>query len=123
MSRYLAEHGTDLHHRLGIHSPWWLPGPVEDRMVERLLQRSQQVLDDMAAHPDHPLRQQLDAGLVKLAEDLQTSEELRRRGEELKAELLGPTADPGLRRHRVAAISRSSCGRRPPNPARSCGPG
>jgi uncharacterized membrane-anchored protein YjiN (DUF445 family) len=89
LSRYLSDHGSDLHRRLGIHSPWWLPGRIEEHMVERLLQRSRQVLDDMAAHPDHPLRHQIDAGLVKLAEDLQTSEELRRRGEELKAELLG----------------------------------
>ena len=43
----------------------------------------------MAAHPDHPLRQQLEAGLEKLAVDLQTSDDLRRRGEEIKAELLG----------------------------------
>ena len=89
LSRYLAEHGNDLHHRLGLEPPWWLPGPVEDRLVASFLQRSEQVLDDMATHPDHPLRQQLDAGLEKLAADLQTSEDMRRRGEEIKAELLG----------------------------------
>jgi uncharacterized membrane-anchored protein YjiN (DUF445 family) len=89
LSRYLAEHGSELHHRLGFDSPWWLPGPLEDRLVAGLLQRSRQLLDDMADHPDHPLRQQIDAGLEKLAADLQTSEDLRRRGEEMKAELLG----------------------------------
>jgi uncharacterized membrane-anchored protein YjiN (DUF445 family) len=89
LSRYLAEHGSELHHRLGVDSPWWLPGPLEDRLVASLIQRSRQVLDDMAADPDHPLRQQLDEGLEKLAVDLQTSSELRSRGEEVKAELLG----------------------------------
>ena len=89
VSRYLAEHGSELHHRLGVDSPWWLPGPLEDRLVASLLQRSGQVLDDMAAHPDHPLRLQLDSGLEKLAIDLQTSAELRSRGEEVKAELIG----------------------------------
>jgi uncharacterized membrane-anchored protein YjiN (DUF445 family) len=88
LSRYLGEHGADLHHRLGIESPWWLPGPVEERMVERLLLRTQQLLGDMADHPSHPLRQQLDAGLVKLAQDLQTSGEMRARGEAIKADLL-----------------------------------
>jgi uncharacterized membrane-anchored protein YjiN (DUF445 family) len=94
LSRYLGEHGTDLHHRLGVHSPWWLPGPIEDRMVERLLLRTRQVLDDMATYPSHPLRQQLDTGLTKLAVDLQTSAELRARGETLKADLL---AQPQVR--------------------------
>ena len=94
LSRYLRQHGTELHERLGVYSPWWLPGPIQDRLVERLLYRTEQVLDAMATQPDHPLRQQLEAGLQKLAEDLQTSEEYRRRGEELKAELL---AQPQIR--------------------------
>jgi uncharacterized membrane-anchored protein YjiN (DUF445 family) len=94
LSRYLREHGAELHERLGVYSPWWLPGPIQDRLVERLLHRSEQVLDAMASEPDHPLRQQLEAGLQKLAENLQTSEEYRRRGEELKAELL---AQPQIR--------------------------
>jgi uncharacterized membrane-anchored protein YjiN (DUF445 family) len=89
LSRYLGEHGGELHERLGAYSPWWLPGPIGDRLVDRLLRRSEQVLDAMAADPNHPLRQQLEAGLQKLAEDLQTSPDLRRRGEELKKELLG----------------------------------
>jgi uncharacterized membrane-anchored protein YjiN (DUF445 family) len=89
LSSYLGTHGSDLHRRLGSSSPWWLPGPVEDRLFERLLQRTRKVLDEMAQHPDHPLRQQLEVGLMKFAEDLQTSDELRQRGEELKAELLG----------------------------------
>lgn len=89
LSGYLTQHGSDLHRRLGVHSPWWLPGPVEERMVERLLLRSRQVLDDMATHRNHPLRHQLEAGLAKFAEDLQTSPELRQRGEQIKTELLG----------------------------------
>ena len=88
LSRYLEEHGPELHLRLGMRSPWWLPGPLSSRMVERLIKRSQAVIDDMARDRDHPLRQQLDAGLTKLAEQLQTDERLRRRGEELKAEML-----------------------------------
>src|SRR5262249_19194991 len=49
--------------------------------------------------PHHPLRQQLDAGLEKLAEDLQTSEDMRRRGEEFKRELL---SQPQVRRFAAA---------------------
>jgi uncharacterized membrane-anchored protein YjiN (DUF445 family) len=88
LSRYLGEHGPDLHHRLGNRSPWWLPGAVEERIFDRLIRRSTEVLAEMAADRAHPLRLQFDDGLVSLARDLQTSAELRRRGEELKAELL-----------------------------------
>jgi uncharacterized membrane-anchored protein YjiN (DUF445 family) len=89
LAHYLDEHGTELHARLGAQSPWWLPGPIEGRVVNRLVERSQHVLADMAADRDHPLRRQLDGAMAKLAADLQTSPEVRARGEELKAELLG----------------------------------
>ncbi|MDQ6840162.1 MAG: DUF445 domain-containing protein [Actinomycetota bacterium] len=89
LSRYLETHGAELHRRLGRRSPWWLPGPVETRVVNRFIERSQAVLAEMAADRAHPLRTQIDQGLVSLAADLQTSPELRRRGQELIVELLG----------------------------------
>ncbi|MGH8918387.1 MAG: DUF445 domain-containing protein, partial [Actinomycetes bacterium] len=89
VSRYLDHHGTELPQRLGVHAPWWLPGPVETRMVDRLLRRSRDVLAEMAADRRHPMRQQLETGLLRLADDLQHSPEMRDRGEELKAELVG----------------------------------
>jgi uncharacterized membrane-anchored protein YjiN (DUF445 family) len=88
LSRYLHQHGAELHERLGVYSPWWLPDRLGNRMVGRLLARTQMVVDEMARDRDHPLRHQLDAGLVKLSQDLQTSNEMRVRGERLKAEIL-----------------------------------
>jgi len=92
LSQSVRTHGPELHERLGVYSPWWLPGPISDHMVNRLLERTSIVLDDMARYREHPLRQQLDAGLVKLADQLQTDEEMRRRGEEFKAEILSTPA-------------------------------
>ena len=89
LSRYLDQHGQELRERLGVESPWWLPAPVEDRIVDRLLRQGRQVLADMAANREHPLRLQLDAGLSRLAAELQTSDDMLRRGEALKADLLG----------------------------------
>jgi uncharacterized membrane-anchored protein YjiN (DUF445 family) len=94
LSRYIATHGKDIHRRLGAQSPWWLPGPLTDRMVARLLARSEVVLADMAANRHHPVRRQLSDGLVNLAQQLQDDPEMRRRGEELKAEFL---AQPTVR--------------------------
>jgi len=94
LARSVRLHGPELHERLGVYSPWWLPGPISDRMVARLLERTSTVLYDMAVNRHHPLRQQLDAGLEKLAEQLQTDEVMRRRGEEFKAEIL---SEPTIR--------------------------
>jgi uncharacterized membrane-anchored protein YjiN (DUF445 family) len=94
LSHYVRDHGAEMHERLGMRSPWWLPGPVSSRLVDRLLVRTESMLEDMAHDRDHPLREQLKAGLVKMAERLQTDESLRQRGEELKAEFL---AQPTVR--------------------------
>jgi uncharacterized membrane-anchored protein YjiN (DUF445 family) len=88
LSLYLRRHGAELHQRLGVYSPWWLPGPIGNRMVGRLLLRTQVVIDEMARNRNHPLRHQLDTGLVKVAQDLQSSAEMRERGEKLKSELV-----------------------------------
>jgi uncharacterized membrane-anchored protein YjiN (DUF445 family) len=89
LARYLADHGPLLHERLGLNSPWWLPGSVENRMFDRLLGQAITVLDAMAQDRNHPLRVQVDEALDRFADDLQHSERLRARGEELKAEVLG----------------------------------
>ena len=99
LSNYLRDHGAELHARLGIRSPWWLPGPLSRGMVQRLIARSQSVLSDMAHDRDHPLRQQVREGLARVAEQLQTDSDLRRRGEEVKAELL---AEPTVREFAAA---------------------
>ena len=88
LAHYIATHGTELHRRLGNQSPWWIPGPVSDRMVVRLLKRTETVLTAMAADRRHPLRRQLDDALVNLSLQLQTDSAMRRRGEEVKAEFL-----------------------------------
>jgi uncharacterized membrane-anchored protein YjiN (DUF445 family) len=88
LDRYLGEHGNELRDRIGPESPWWLPGAVEDRIFERLLDGARVVLRQMATDPHHQLRQALDQHLARLADDLQHSPELAARGEALKRELL-----------------------------------
>jgi uncharacterized membrane-anchored protein YjiN (DUF445 family) len=88
LSRYLDEHHDELRRRLGDQSPWWLPGAVEDRIFERLLDGAQAVLDEMIHDRRHQLRQEFEQRLTSLASELETSPDLRRRGEDLKRELL-----------------------------------
>jgi uncharacterized membrane-anchored protein YjiN (DUF445 family) len=88
LDRYLDEHRDDLHERLAQESPWWLPGAVEDRIFDRLLDGARAVLREMATNKDSHLRRQLEDKLVQLAVDLETNPTLLARGEELKHELL-----------------------------------
>ncbi|MDQ2650409.1 MAG: DUF445 domain-containing protein [Actinomycetota bacterium] len=88
LDHYLDEHREDLRARFEAKAPWWLPGAVEDRIFERLLDGARAVLDDMVTDHDHDLRRQLDDRIDQLADDLQHSPVLRARGEELARELL-----------------------------------
>ncbi len=92
--RYLGAHGAELRAQLGARSPWWLPGAVEDRIFDRLLDGARAVLQDMAGDRGHDLRRQFDTRLRLLAAELETSMDLLERGEQFKHDLL---AQPQVR--------------------------
>ena len=94
LDRFLEEHRDTLRQRFGRKSPWWMPGAVENRIFDRLLDGARTLFREMAADRDHELRRQFTARLGKLAVELETSPELRERGEQLKHEIL---AQPELR--------------------------
>src|SRR5688500_20390271 len=88
LDRYLVANRDELQARFRDQSPWWLPGAVEDRIFERLLDGVRAVLDDMANDRGHGLRRQLDARILRFVEDLQTSPALRSRGVQLTRDML-----------------------------------
>ena len=102
LDRYLDEHRDDLRARFRDQAPWWLPGAVEDRIFERLLDGVRLVLDDMANDRGHGMRRQLDQRILHFVEELQTNPRLRERGEQLTRDLL---ARPELRAWVAAAWS------------------
>ena len=69
-------------------SPWWLPGFVDDRILKKMLERIEHQLFEMALDQDHPLRDQFNQWVQKLAHDLKHSPEHRRMGEDFKQQLL-----------------------------------
>jgi len=68
-------------------SPWWMPGFVDDKIVVQLLDRIETVLLEMSLDPDHPMRGEFNQWMVNWAEELQTSAQYRRWGQELKQDL------------------------------------
>jgi uncharacterized membrane-anchored protein YjiN (DUF445 family) len=87
--RYLADHYAELRELFQDESPRWVPPAVYRRVFDRLYNRLRHRLAEMAADPHNQTRRQFDAWLASLPDRLETSPELRERGERLKREVLG----------------------------------
>ena len=87
--RYLASHYAELRERFEGEAPRWLPEAVYRLAYDRLHARLRQRLAAMAADPHDETRHQFEEWLAGLPGRLETSPELRERGERLKREVLG----------------------------------
>jgi uncharacterized membrane-anchored protein YjiN (DUF445 family) len=86
--RYLGDHSAELREMFEGEAPRWVPDAVYRRVFDRLYQRLRQRLAAMAADPDDQSRRQFDAWLAGLPDRLETSPELRERGEQIKRDVL-----------------------------------
>jgi len=89
--RYLADHHEELRERFESEAPRWVPDMVYGRAFDRLYTRLRERLPEMAANPDDETRRQFEEWIAGLPERLQTSPELRERGERIKHDVLGST--------------------------------
>jgi uncharacterized membrane-anchored protein YjiN (DUF445 family) len=87
--RYLADHHDELSDRFEVEAPRWVPDAVYRRIFDRLYTRLRQRLVAMAADPDDETRRQFEEWIAGLPGRLETSPELRERGEQLKRDILG----------------------------------
>jgi len=94
VDRYLDEHYTELRDRFESEAPRWVPDMVYGRAFDRLHARLRERLTAMADDPSDETRRQFEYWVVALPGRLETSPELRERGERFKREILG---SPGLR--------------------------
>ncbi|MDX1556434.1 MAG: DUF445 domain-containing protein, partial [Xanthomonadales bacterium] len=84
----LHEHRAAIRENVQRESPWWLPGFVDDRIVQQMLDRIEGLLLEMSLDPDHPVREQFNARLESWAEELQSSAQMERWGDRLRSTLL-----------------------------------
>ena len=87
--RYLGEHYTEVRELFEGEAPRWVPDAVYRRVFDRLYTRLRLRLVAMAADPNDATRRQFEEWLAGLPDRLETSPELRERGERLKRDLLG----------------------------------
>jgi len=84
----LHEHKDAIRERVQHESPWWIPGFVDDRILQQMLQRIETHLYQMSLDTTHPMRGQLSDYLQQLAGDLQTDPEYAAIGDRLRQQLL-----------------------------------
>jgi len=88
LRRYIEDHRADLRGRLGKKSKWWIPGAVDHKLFDRVLDGFCSALAEIEGDRRHEMRRELDTRLAKLASELETSPALRERGEQIKRDLL-----------------------------------
>ena len=87
--RYLVGQYRELRELFEAEAPRWVPDAVNRRLFDRLYNRLRQRLAAMAANSDDQARQQFGNWIAGLPSRLETSPELRERGERLKRDVLG----------------------------------
>lgn len=92
--RFLADNADTLRSQLHASSPWWVPGPLDDRVYARISTGIANFVGEVQADAAHPIRRHIDDRARQFAQDLRTSPDLAARGEQLKSDLL---AHPELR--------------------------
>lgn len=88
----LHENKNVIRAKVREESPWWMPGFIDDQILKQLVERVETLLFAMALDHGHPMRQQFDARVAKLVEDLKSSQEFVELGETLKHDILGNPA-------------------------------
>lgn len=88
----LHDHREAIRGNVQKESPWWLPGFVDDRIVQQMLDRIENLLFQMALDPDHEMRAQFSSLLNGWVEELRTSKALQRRLDQFKQDAMDNAA-------------------------------
>jgi uncharacterized membrane-anchored protein YjiN (DUF445 family) len=84
----LHDNREAIRERVQQESPWWVPGFVDDRIMQKILERVENQLFQMTLDPDHAMRQRFNQWVRELAHNLRHSPEHKRLGEDFKQQLL-----------------------------------
>ena len=95
-ARAVSEHESFIRQRIAAEAPWWVPGMVENKIHEKVVDALEHTLAEVGADPAHPLRARFDRAVQGFAERLRTSPDTIARAEALKEELL---AHPAVREY------------------------
>jgi len=87
-SRVVNDNSEVIRNRIEQETPWWIPTAVDEKIFKRVLGAIQRLLKELAADPNHALRQRFDVSLREFIERLNTSPEFAARVDAWKEEFL-----------------------------------
>jgi uncharacterized membrane-anchored protein YjiN (DUF445 family) len=88
LQQWLQANADTVIEAITAQAPRWSPRFVDDRVAAKVYTEALRVVGDVAADPQHPFRQSLDAYLARLAADLRTDPVTIERTEAAKRALL-----------------------------------
>ncbi len=91
-SRFLAENRHALRDRIKKESPWFVPGAVDNKVVGTIISKIEQLLLEIEHNPDHEMRDAFTRSVETFVQRLETSPDMRERGEMIKRDLLDSPA-------------------------------
>mgnify|MGYP003341725308 CR=1 FL=1 len=56
----VQDHHDLIRDKVRLESPWWVPGAVDERIYRKIISAVENLLREIAARPDHPVRASLD---------------------------------------------------------------
>ncbi|HMH82821.1 MAG TPA: DUF445 domain-containing protein [Gemmatimonadales bacterium] len=89
----IADSREYIRERVRAESPWWVPGVVDEKIYQRIIEVTEQLLRAIGADPAHPLRAAFDSALRDFVDRLQHSPDVIAKAEAMKEEWL---ADPSV---------------------------
>ena len=95
-ARGVSDNQDVIRARIAAEAPWWVPGAVEDKLHQKIVDGLEGTLRQVSADPSHPLRARFDEAVRNFAERLRTSPETIARAEAVKEEML---AHPSVREY------------------------
>jgi uncharacterized membrane-anchored protein YjiN (DUF445 family) len=84
----LRQNRDAIRRKIREESPWWVPGLVDEAITTQIMTGVEELLREVRADRDHPVRRKFDQAVAEFIDQLRDSTEVSARAEAIKDQLL-----------------------------------
>jgi uncharacterized membrane-anchored protein YjiN (DUF445 family) len=92
VARFVDDNDEMIRARVKKETPWWIPGVVENKAADKVINSLEKTLNEVAVDPAHPLRQRYEEAVIKFVDSLRTNPDVIAKAEQMKLDLLSHPA-------------------------------